>query len=154
MVTVQVRVCENDFSVDVENRLLREHSNGIGAIANFVGVVRDNAAENTLQSMELEHYPGMTERSIHDVVQRACQRWSLLAVSVIHRIGRLSPGDQIVFVGVASAHRQSAFDGCGFIMDYLKTEAPFWKKETLASGESSWVSARDDDQHALQKWQS
>ena len=153
MVTAQVRVCENDFSVDVENRLLLKQSNGIGAIANFVGVVRDTAADNSLLSMELEHYPGMTERCIQDVVHRACERWSLLGVSVIHRIGRLRPGDQIVYVGVASAHRQSAFDGCGFIMDFLKTEAPFWKKETLSSGESFWVSARDDDQHALQKWQ-
>ncbi|MEM8498664.1 MAG: molybdenum cofactor biosynthesis protein MoaE [Pseudomonadota bacterium] len=152
--TAQVRVSENDFSVDIENQRLLKLSNGIGAIANFVGVVRDNATENALKSMELEHYPGMTERSIQDVVQRAGQRWSLLGISVIHRIGRLSPGDQIVYVGVASAHRQSAFDGCGFIMDYLKTEAPFWKKETLDSGESYWVSARDDDQHAVQKWQS
>lgn len=151
--TAQVRVCEKDFSVDVENRLLLEQAKGIGAIVNFLGVVRDNEVGKALHTMELEHYPGMTERSIHDVVQRACQRWSLLAVSVIHRIGRLSPGDQIVYVGVASAHRQSAFDGCSFIMDYLKTDAPFWKKETFASGESAWVSARDDDQHALQKWQ-
>ncbi len=151
--TAQVRVCESDFSIDAENRLLLEQSRGIGAIANFVGVVRDNTSANALQTMELEHYPGMTERSIHDVIQRACQRWSLLAVSVIHRVGQLQPGDQIVYVGVASAHRQSAFDGCAFIMDYLKTEAPFWKKETLASGESAWVSARDDDQQALKKWQ-
>lgn len=150
----QVRVCEDDFSVDAENSVLRAQSNGIGAIANFVGVVRDNSTDTPLQSMELEHYPGMTERSIHDVIMRAGQRWSLLAVCVIHRIGRLNPGDQIVYVGVASAHRQSAFDGCGFIMDFLKTEAPFWKKETLTSGKSAWVSAREDDQHALQKWQS
>ncbi|MFK7732865.1 MAG: molybdenum cofactor biosynthesis protein MoaE [Pseudomonadales bacterium] len=146
-------MCESDFSVDSENRQLLEQANGIGAIVNFVGVVRDTVADTTLQSMELEHYPGMTERSIHDVIQRADQRWSLLAVSVIHRIGCLRPGDQIVYVGVASAHRQAAFDGCGFIMDYLKTEAPFWKKETLISGQSAWVSAKDDDQQALHKWQ-
>ncbi len=152
--TAHVRICEDDFSIDLENSLLLERSDGIGAIANFIGIVRNHPGDRTLQSMQLEHYPGMTERSIHEVIERACQRWPLLAVSVIHRIGCLKAGEQIVYVGVASAHRQAAFDGCGFIMDFLKTEAPFWKKETLLTGESNWVSARDDDQQALRKWQS
>lgn len=150
----QVRICERDFSIDAENNKLLELSSGIGAIANFVGIVRNQPADNMLQSMLLEHYPGMTERSIHDVIERAHLRWPIIAVSVIHRIGHLKPGEQIVYVGVASAHRQSAFDGCGFIIDFLKTEAPFWKKETLLSGESAWVSAREDDQQALRKWRS
>ena len=149
---VAVSVQEQDFSIDRENRSLLERSEGAGAIANFVGVVRAPECDDPLIAMQLEHYSGMTERSIHDVIRRAEKRWPLLAASVIHRTGRLEAGEQIVYVGVVSAHRQAAFDGCAFIMDFLKTEAPFWKKEYFLSGDSGWVSARDDDQEALHKW--
>lgn len=153
-----VSVREDDFSVDAENSRLREraaavNADAIGAMVNFVGVVRQIPQGNeSLQLMELEHYPGMTETSIRDVMGRAAQRWSLSAATVIHRVGTLAVNDQIVYVGVASAHRQTAFDACAFIMDFLKSEAPFWKKEHFESGKTAWVEARSSDVKALEKW--
>jgi len=149
-----VRVCTEDFSIDVENSRLRGDSFGAGALVNFTGHVRDsNEPDQHLVAMELEHYPGMTENSIHDVIGRAALRWSFQAASVIHRVGRLQLGEQIVFVGVASAHRQEAFDACAYIMDFLKTEAPFWKKEHFRTGAARWVDARQSDTVALAKWE-
>ena len=124
---------------------------GAGAVVCFTGLVRQENEGRTVQCMELEHYPGMTERSIGQIVDEARQRWPILAARVVHRVGRLSPGEQVVFVGVSSPHRRDAFQACEFIMDYLKTRAPFWKKEHGPEGER-WVEARDSDTAAAQRW--
>jgi molybdopterin synthase catalytic subunit len=135
----------------------------VGAVASFVGLVRgavnksvagENAAaaDSDIAALELEHYPGMTEHSIAEIVAQAEQRWSLSNVRVIHRIGRLNVGDRIVFVGAASKHRGDAFAACEFIMDYLKSRAPFWKKEWTRQGQPHWVDARESDQRAAARW--
>ena len=134
----EVSVQTGDFDAGELQRELLAADHGTGATAVFIGSVRSEP-EAPVTTMELEHYPGMTECSIQSIVDEARTRWSLNAVRVIHRVGELSPGDQIVYVGVTSAHRGEAFQACEFIMDYLKTRAPFWKKETLKSGER-WVS--------------
>lgn len=124
---------------------------GVGAVVSFIGYVRDFNVEQAVHELFLEHYPGMTEKALLAIEQEARQRWPLLAVSIVHRVGHLLPSAPIVFVGVASAHRQAAFDACNFIMDYLKTRAPFWKKELGVQG-AQWVAARDSDQQAAQRW--
>lgn len=140
-----------DFDVaDLQRRLLAGSAEE-GAVASFTGYVRGAAGEGRLQFMELEHYPGMTERSIRDILERACGRWPLLAASVVHRVGRLAAGEQIVWVGVASAHREAAFIACEFIMDYLKNEAPFWKKEEGPQG-AHWVEAHAGDLARAERW--
>ena len=146
---VDVIVRTADFDAGVEIDKLRRA--GVGAIATFSGIVRDNAETPGLIAMTLEHFPGMTEQEIQNITDQACQRWPLTAVKVIHRVGRLLPQENIVFVGTASAHRQAAFDSASFIMDYLKTGAPFWKKEETRTG-VQWVEARETDDIALQKW--
>ena len=138
-----------DFDVGAEIEKLRRV--GVGAITTFSGIVRDNAETPDLLAMTLEHFPGMTEQEIQNIVSQARSHWPLIAVKVIHRIGRLLPQENIVFVGAASAHRQAAFESAAFIMDYLKTSAPFWKKEETSSG-TRWVEAREKDDIALQKW--
>jgi len=144
-----VRITEDDFDIAVEHQKLKSVT--AGAIVTFTGTVRD-LADGGLQAMTLEHYPGMTESEIEAIVATAKARWPLTAVSVIHRVGRLQPLDNIVFVGCASAHRGAAFDAANFIMDYLKTNAPFWKKEDGPDG-AKWVDARDTDTAALARWQ-
>jgi molybdopterin synthase catalytic subunit len=144
-----VWITKADFDVGTEIDKLRVA--GVGAIATFSGVVRDNAEDQRLTAMTLEHFPGMTEREIQIIIDQARGRWPLKAIRVIHRVGRLLPQENIVFVGTASAHRQAAFDGAAFIMDYLKTRAPFWKKEETSAG-ANWVEAREIDDIALQKW--
>lgn len=124
---------------------------GVGAVVSFVGYVRDFNDGREVAGMFLEHYPGMTEKALAKIVAEAEQRWPLLKVEVLHRIGELAPGEPIVFVGVASAHRQAAFAACDFIMDYLKTRAPFWKKETTGEG-PRWVEGKQSDQDAAQRW--
>ena len=152
-----IRIQAEIFDPGEELRALRSGRTDIGAVASFEGLCRDhNAAlagqgEQAVQALELEHYPGMTERSIARMVREAQQRWPLQAVTVIHRIGLMLPGDPIVFVAVASAHRLAAFEACAFLMDYLKTQAPFWKKETTPSG-AHWVDAREADDAALARW--
>ncbi len=146
-----IRVQQEDFDVSAELAQMRLCSKEIGAIACFVGVVRDFNEGTAVATMELEHYPGMTENSIRLIVDEAMQRWQLLGARVIHRIGRLSPSDQIVFVATSSLHRGDAFASCEFIMDYLKTRAPFWKKELSPQGER-WVDSRSDDVLAAQRW--
>lgn len=148
-----VLVQHEDFDVSTQLALLREGDNNVGAIASFVGLVRDINDDLGVNSLELEHYPGMTERSIEKIVSQAAQRWALLGATVIHRVGRLSPSDQIVLVAVSSLHRGESFAACEFIMDYLKTQAPFWKKELTSSGER-WVDARTSDQIAARRWES
>lgn len=152
MSQVYVSVQTENFSLDAENTQLVSMNHASGAIANFTGVVRGAKEGPELLEMVLEHYPGMTELTITERVQRAVERWSLTSARVIHRIGPLKPGDNIVYVGVAAAHRQAAFDGCAYIMDFLKTEAPFWKKERFEDGTSGWVSSRESDASALNKW--
>lgn len=146
-----IRVQAQDFDAAALQRELLEGRRDVGAVASFVGLVRDldNAA---LENMTLEHYPGMTEKALQAIAERACERWRVLDLAIVHRVGALEPGDQIVLVMVASAHRGDAFAACEFIMDYLKTEAPFWKKEKSSAGES-WVEARNSDVAAQKKWE-
>jgi len=143
-----VSVQTGDFDVGAETAALSAGRHDVGAVANFVGLVRGG---DGLIAMTLEHYPAMTLKSLEEIVAQATVRWSLLDVRVVHRIGRLLPGDQIVFVGVASSHRGDAFAACEFIMDYLKTRAPFWKKEETADG-ACWVDARESDADAAARW--
>ena len=143
-----VRITEDDFDIAAEHEKLKSPTTG--AIVTFTGTVRD-LSTGGLQAMTLEHYPGMTESEIETIVSTAKKRWPLTAVSVIHRVGRLEPLDNIVFVGCASGHRGAAFDAASFIMDYLKTNAPFWKKEDGPDG-ANWVDARDSDTVALARW--
>ena len=140
---MKISVQREDFDLGAEVRTL-SHGTGIGAIASFVGVVRD-------VPMTLEHYPGMTEKALHKIAEEAKARWNVIDCAVIHRYGALQPGEQIVMVAVASAHRADAFEACEFMMDYLKTRAPFWKKERRAGGET-WVEARSSDDLAAQRW--
>jgi molybdopterin synthase catalytic subunit len=152
---VEVCVQTEDFDPGVEMARLGADSGGnSGAVASFVGLVRgDGTTAASVVALELEHYPGMTERSIAAIVAQARQRWQLFGVRVIHRTGRLAVGDRIVFVGVASCHRGEAFAACEFIMDYLKTRAPFWKKAWNDQGQSCWVDARESDSSAAARWQ-
>ena len=140
-----------DFDLSSEVAKLRANNPAVGAVVSFVGVVRDLNDGLDVHAMELEHYPGMTEKALSQIVAQANQRWALMDALVIHRVGALLPLDQIVLVAVASAHRGEAFAACEFIMDYLKTEAPFWKKEQTPQGER-WVDARETDDTALAKW--
>ena len=146
-----IRIQADDFSVDAEWSALREQLDAnAGAVAAFVGLVREVHGDRG-SSLELEHYPGMTERSVAAIVAEAEQRWSLAAVTVIHRVGRLRPTDQIVLVLAASAHRSEALAACEFIIDRLKTDAIFWKRET-ADGDTRWVQATDQDVERAQGW--
>lgn len=148
---MSVSVQARDFDLGEEVRALRGHDRRVGAVASFVGTVRDLATSPELVSMTLEHYPGMTEAALEAIVAEARQRFDLLGVRVIHRIGELRPLDQIVMVAVASAHRGEAFAACEFLIDYLKTRAPFWKKEATVEGER-WVEARTSDDAAADRW--
>ena len=147
-----VRVQAEDFDAGRELARMRQGNPKIGAIAAFVGVVRDVNDGTAVAGMTLVHYPGMTERSIETIIAEARARWALMDVLVIHRIGALAPTDQIVLVLAAAAHRGEAFAGCEFLMDYLKTRAPFWKKESGAGG-SRWVEARASDDAAAARWE-
>jgi molybdopterin synthase catalytic subunit len=146
-----VRVQCEDFDAGREIALLRRDNPRIGAIASFIGVVRDVNDGNNVAGMTLEHYPGMTEKSISAIIGRAKARWDIFDALVIHRIGSLKPGDQIVLVAVTGSHRGDAFAACEFIMDYLKTSAPFWKKEQTAQG-ARWVESRASDDIAAERW--
>lgn len=148
-----VRVGPADFDVGQEIAALTAGRTDIGAIVTFTGTVRGEVGGQLLVSMELEHYPGMTESELERIEAEALRRWPLQATTIVHRIGTLQPGDNIVLVVTASAHRQAAFEAAEFLMDYLKTDAPFWKKETLASGDARWVDARDADDTAKLRWQ-
>lgn len=146
-----VRVQQQDFDLSTEIAALRAGDARIGAVVSFVGTVRDMNEGASVAELELEHYPGMTERALDDIVQQAKARWPLYGVLVIHRVGPLAPLEQIVLVAATSAHRGEAFAACEFIMDYLKTAAPFWKKEQTPEG-ARWVDARVSDDEALAKW--
>lgn len=148
----RVTISETDFDSKALTALLVEGDADIGAVATFTGLVRGGKGDAAIDAMILEHYPGMTEKSLQKIAAQACERWPVAGIEIFHRIGKLLPGEQIVFVGVTSRHRQAAFDACAFIMDYLKTEAPFWKKE-LKHGVGAWVDARDSDYHARSRWE-
>jgi molybdopterin synthase catalytic subunit len=149
---VSVRVQREDFDLGDEVRALTDGRTDIGAVVTFSGVVRSENAGSSLEAMTLEHYPGMTEAELERVEAEAAERWPLQASLIVHRVGRLAPGDNIVLVGTASAHRQAAIDAAAFLMDYLKTRAPFWKKEIGADGAERWVDARDSDESAVERW--
>ena len=146
-----VRVQQADFDVGAEIAALRRADPGIGAIASFIGLVRDRNDGDAVSGMTLEHYPGMTEKALEGIVDEAKRRWDIVDALVVHRVGELKPLDQIVLVVVTGAHRATAFEACEFVMDYLKTQAPFWKKETTPSG-ARWVEARATDDQAAERW--
>jgi molybdopterin synthase catalytic subunit len=147
----RVLITTNDFNLAAEVAVLREDDKRIGAVCSFVGTVRDRNDGLSVQSMELEHYPGMTEKAIEAMIDEATARFDIFGARIIHRIGLLQPLDQVVMVAVTSAHRGESFKACEFLMDYLKTQAPFWKKEETPEG-SRWVDARVSDDAALAKW--
>ena len=147
-----VRVQEADFDLGAELAALRANDPRVGALASFLGLVRDINDGTSVSEMTLEHYPGMTEKALEAIVAEAKERWDLYDVLVIHRVGPLKPCDQIVLVGVTSAHRGEAFAACEFVMDYLKTRAPFWKREATPEG-AHWVDARETDDSAAARWQ-
>lgn len=151
MSTTRVSIQTEDFDLSAEVAQLRAGDTGVGAVAAFVGTVRDVSEGQGVQRMELEHYPGMTEKSIESMIDEAQRRFRIRAARVIHRVGALAPTDQIVMVAVTSAHRGDAFQACEFLMDYLKTQAPFWKKEHTPEG-ARWVDARSSDDAALARW--
>lgn len=146
-----IRVQREDFDPGIELDTLTRGKTNIGGITSFVGLVRDMAGGETITGMTLEHYPGMTEQQLAAIEAEAHRRWKLDAVLIIHRYGDLKPGDRIVLVAAASSHRDAAFDACRFLIDWLKTKAPFWKSEETPSG-ARWVDAKDSDDHAAEKW--
>ncbi|OOZ36514.1 molybdopterin synthase catalytic subunit MoaE [Solemya velesiana gill symbiont] len=149
MNTIKVQSAPFDIA-EIQDEL-REENPAIGAVVSFVGLMRDMNEGDQVATMTLEHYPGMTEKALEAIVQEADERWDLMGIRVIHRVGELNPLDPIVIVAVASAHRGEAFQACEFVIDYLKTRAPFWKKEKTAEGER-WVDARHSDEDAEARW--
>lgn len=147
MISIQT----DDFDPGVEHQQLSNNP-AAGAIVTFTGTVRNMNLGDSVGGLYLEHYPGMTEKALQDILDEASKRWELQGCRVIHRVGQMIPGDRIVFVGVSSAHRKAAFEACEFIMDYLKTRAPFWKKETTPEG-GRWVAERDSDLQAAERWE-
>jgi molybdopterin synthase catalytic subunit len=148
---VTVRVQTGDFDISAEIAAMRRGNPKVGAVASFIGVVRDLNEGDHVAEMTLEHYPGMTERALEKMVAEARSRWDIYDALVIHRVGTLKPGDQIVLVVVTGSHRGKAFQACEFLMDYLKTRAPFWKKERTPAG-ARWVEARESDDAAADRW--
>ena len=146
-----VRIQTDDFDLSREVAQLRGSDARVGAVASFIGTVRDVNAAASVSALTLEHYPGMTEQALEAIVAQARERFAIIEALVVHRVGPLLPTDQIVLVAVTSAHRGDAFDACRFIMDYLKTRAPFWKKEATPDG-ARWVDARSSDDEAAQRW--
>jgi molybdopterin synthase catalytic subunit len=147
-----IRVQREDFDLAAETRALTAGRTDIGGIASFIGTVRDSAAGRPIAEMTLEHYPGMTERAMASIAAEAGRRWELQGCTLIHRVGPLRPGDNIVLVLAASPHRQAALEACAFLIDWLKTRAPFWKKERFGDGREAWVAARDEDDAAAARW--
>ncbi len=147
-----IKIQEEDFDLTTEVAKLRAGHKDIGAVVSFVGTVRDINEGNEVSILELEHYPGMTEKALEKIRLEAHERWELESSVIIHRVGKMYPCDQIVLVAVSSRHRENAFYASHFIMDYLKTNAPFWKKETLPDGQERWVDARISDKEAEKRW--
>ena len=153
MTQSRVTIQHADFDLGAEVAALRASDAAVGAVASFVGTVRDRNDGVGVASMELEHYPGMTERAIAAIAEQACARWPLTGCTVIHRHGRLEPGAPIVLVLTASSHRAAALESCAFLIDWLKTKAPFWKREEFAGGAERWVEARASDDQAAARWE-
>lgn len=147
----RISVQTEDFDVSTELKNISSHDKTIGALVSFVGLVRDINEGQNIQAMTLEHYPGMTEKALSEIAQEAQQRWPLQGITIIHRVGELLPSDQIVLVITASRHRHAAFESADFLMDFLKSKAPFWKKENTSDG-ARWVDARESDEVALARW--
>lgn len=147
----RISVQTEDFDVSTELKNLSSHDKTIGALVSFVGLVRDINEGQNIQAMTLEHYPGMTEKALSEIAQEAQKRWPLQGITIIHRVGELLPSDQIVLVITASRHRHAAFESADFLMDFLKSKAPFWKKENTADG-ARWVDTRESDEVALARW--
>jgi molybdopterin synthase catalytic subunit len=147
-----IRVQREDFDPGKEIDALTRGRTDIGGVTSFIGLVRDMAGGEKISAMTLEHYPGMTERAMQTIAAEAIDRWALLGCTVIHRVGQLEPGAPIVLVLTAAAHRAAALEACHFLIDWLKTRAPFWKQETFADGRQEWVSARDTDETAAARW--
>jgi len=147
-----IRVQREDFDLGEELRRLTADNHAVGGVASFVGLVRDMADNENIGAMTLEHYPGMTEKMLTEIEAEANRRWPLAASLIIHRYGRMEPGEQIVLVATASPHRLAALESCHFLIDWLKTKAPFWKLEESDNGEGRWVDARDADDAAAQRW--
>lgn len=150
--SVKIAIQTADFDLSDEVNLLENQNEEDGAVVTFSGRVRNNNLGKSVSGLFLEHYPGMTEKSLEKIIEQAQQQWNLGRITVIHRIGQLLVGEQIVFVGVTSKHRQDAFAACEFIMDYLKVKAPFWKKE-LSEGVETWLEAKQSDEEKAQQWQ-
>ena len=148
---MSVSIQEGDFDLAAELAALRCSSSKAGAMVSFVGLVRDFSSDGKIENIFLEHYPGMTEKALHKIILEATSRWNLLGVRVIHRVGALRPNDQIVLVATATLHRSEAFAGCEFIIDYLKTAAPFWKKEQTGQG-AKWLETRESDVQRMEHW--
>ncbi|QBY03624.1 molybdopterin synthase catalytic subunit MoaE [Thalassotalea sp. HSM 43] len=151
MANIIIKVQQQDFDFASEVDILEAHNQSDGALVTFVGRVRNNNDGEQISQLTLEHYPGMTEQCLQHIAEQACQRWQLGRITIIHRVGDLAVGDKIVFVGVTSKHRKDAYQGNEFIMDYLKVNAPFWKKENTSRGER-WVSAKHSDNQEANKW--
>jgi len=150
-----INIQYEDFSIDdLSSQLKKQAGNNAGAICTFTGLVReiDQSEQPKLTALSLEYYPGMTEKALDAIAEQAKAKFSLAAIIIVHRVGKLSATEQIVFVGTASEHRQSAFDGCQFIMDYLKNDAPFWKKEYREDGTENWIEQKQSDREATSKW--
>ena len=148
---MSVSVQREDFDIGLELDALTRGLTGVGGVASFIGLVRDMADGSDVSAMTLEHYPGMTERQLEAIEREARQRWPLAATHIVHRYGRLEPGDRIVLVACASSHRAAALEACAFLIDWLKTKAPFWKCEDTAEGER-WVEAKESDDAAADRW--
>lgn len=148
---IKVQICHEDFNLDNEISSLTKNHFDVGAIVSFVGLCRDE--DSTLEALEIEHYPVMAKNEIQRIAESACSRWPISGIVAIHRYGKILPGENIVLVIAASKHRQAAFNGANYLMDFLKTRAPFWKKECFKNGDQGgWVSAKDEDDDALVKW--
>ncbi len=148
---MSVSIQTDDFNIAAELEALRQSSSQAGALVSFVGLVRDSTEAGKVANIFLEHYPGMSEKALHAIIADAASRWQLMGVRVIHRVGELRPNDQIVLVATASAHRADAFAACEFIMDYLKTSAPFWKREQTEQG-AKWLDTKETDVQRAQRW--
>jgi molybdopterin synthase catalytic subunit len=148
---VSVSIQTEDFDLAAELAALRRQSSQVGALVSFVGLVRNISGDEKIENIYLEHYPGMSEKSLDRIINEANRRWQLLGVRVIHRVGTLLPNDQIVLVATSSTHRADAFAACEFIIDYLKTAAPFWKREQTAHG-ASWLDTKESDEQRMQRW--
>jgi len=149
--TTFIKIQEQNFDIACEYSKIQKHANSDGAVVTFTGLVRELTERGNLLYMMLEHYPEMTEKSLVNICEQACERWPIGVINIIHRIGKLKPDEQIVFVGVSSKHRKSAFAATEYIMDFLKTNAPFWKKEVTSEGEF-WVEAKSSDKQKANDW--